>query len=576
MTLAQFMAAHDATVAGAGSGSFRMLVDPSVVAAFEGLVSALLAGDLDVARAFILALETLEVHYRLVEVTGLSGGPVYGFLEAVSPGDPDYTGWGAALFRTGASGYRVYGAPHVWADLHSEDVAAQGFGDDSGAAALLLAGTHRDAVGDGNANGYADSDVAHETQNLFHLATAYLAGRGQAADAPYWFIQIHGSADLASEPDITGSNGADLPIMDAASPLVGVDDFIDTRHNVVSGVWGWWEGAGDDQDGDYALRGTTNAQGDLLEGMGLRDSFMHFEIEWSLRNAYHVGSGAGYDGVLDLLDALRSATGTTPFPTPSPTRTATSTPTVTSTCTPTNTPTMTVTWTGSWTPPPTSTPTPTPTATSTATPTATPSATPTDPATSTASPTPTATTTATASATPTRTATPTDTPSPTSTDTNAPTATWTCTPTPSATLTAGASSTPTATGTLTPTGTATPLPTSTPTGTSTPTPSASAESPTPTSTPIPPWTLYPNPVTGPGPVLLRLEGVGSGDRIEVDVFTTAFRKVLAASEVASAPGAVVVRLEPSDFRGGFPANGVYHVRVVTRGERRAFKLLVLR
>ncbi len=599
MTLAQFMEAHDATVAGAGSGFFLPLDDPIIEAAFEGLLGALQVGDLAAARAFVEALETRSAHFRLVEITDLSGGPVYGFLEDAHPGDPGYTGWGAALFRTAPSGYRVYGAPHVWADLHTEDIAAQGFGDDVGAAALLLAGTHRDAVGDLNTNGYSDSDVAHETKNLYHHLTATLAEQGLSAGTPYWFIQVHGAADMASEPDITASNGADAPGMNAASPLVLVDDEIDTRNNVVSGVWGWWEGAGDDQDGDYALRATTNLQGDLLETMGLRDSFMHFEIEWTLRNAYHAGTGAGYDGVLDLLEALRGVVGTGPFPTPTPTRTATAT----GTATPTETPTFSFTPTQSATPSPTRSATVTFTGTWTALPTDTATFTRTPSDTPTASWTPTAT--ATSSATPSSTSTASDTPTLSPTSSSTPSPTDSMTPTASLTATQSAtpsltrSPTPMASPSLTATPTHTPTVSPPPTATGTPTVTVSpTNSPVPTSTstpftlsPTPSWSstphsalptpndpfiLFPNPVTETGPVHLRVSGVEAGDTLEVDVFTTAFRKILSRVDIATSSGSVDLRLDPADFKGGFPANGLYHVRIVTRWERRTLKLIVLR
>jgi len=70
--------------------------------------------------------------------------------------------------------------------------------------------------------------------------------------------------------------------------------------------------------------------------------------------------------------------------------------------------------------------------------------------------------------------------------------------------------------------------------------------------------------------------VEAGDTLEVDVFTTAFRKILSRVDIATSSGSVDLRLDPADFKGGFPANGLYHVRIVTRWERRTLKLIVLR
>ena len=59
-------------------------------------------------------------------------------------------------------------------------------------------------------------------------------------------------------------------------------------------------------DGLYTLCATQNRQGWMLEERGMRDSFMHFEIERSAREDYAAGAGPGFDGVGTLLDAIRS------------------------------------------------------------------------------------------------------------------------------------------------------------------------------------------------------------------------------------------------------------------------------
>ena len=513
MTFAEYMNAYSAGIAGAGSGDFRMLDDPVIALLFENMTDALLAGTPGAAQPILLVLDALGVHYRLVSITDLSEGPVYGFVETALPGDADFTGWGAVLFRTSATGYRVWSAPHPQADLYTEDIAAEGFESDPGGAVLLLAGAHRDALGDLNANGFSDSDAAHETGNLFHLLTTHLASKGLDAGAPYWFIQIHGSADLSTEPDIVGSSGADAPVLTGTSALVRVDDEVDTRGNALMGVWGWWEGTGDDQDGDYLLRATTNVQGDVLEAMGMRDSFMHFEIERTARDSYHAGAGAGYDGVLDLLAALRQELGTVAFPTPFPT------------VTPTPSPTMTPTFTGSWTPFPTDTASPTATSTGTAT------------STSTASPT----------ASPT--ATGTDTPTPTPTDTLSMTAT--VSPTPS----------------LTPSWTMT----SSSTATSSPSTPASS-----TPTPLLEMAVHvwPNPLTEGDSVQIRLEPE-VGEAVEAVLYTVAYRRVV-RFDLALTPGARTWVLTLRDASDKPLANGLYYLLLRTDTGEHVLKILILR
>jgi hypothetical protein len=168
----------------------------------------------------------------------------------------------------------------------------------------MFAGAHRHAGADTDADGWKDSDVAHDTENLFHELTVYIANRGQAGSTRYWFAQIHGASDRASEPTIVGSNGADAPVLTSDSPLVQIDGAVDAAEYMTMGVCGWDEGAGDEEDGNYLLCATTNIQGDLLESLGLRQTFKHFEIERHARDDYHSGSGPGYDGILNLLQAI--------------------------------------------------------------------------------------------------------------------------------------------------------------------------------------------------------------------------------------------------------------------------------
>ena len=293
-------------------------------------------------------------------------------------------------------------------------------------------------------------------------------------------------------------------------------------------------------------------------------------------------------------------------PTPSPTRTATSSPTFspsatasrTASSTVTNTASLTATATrtnttvnsptnsataspiASMTPTATKTATVTPSLTASPTPTATPSATPANSLTNSPTFTPTSSATAsptpTASKTPTATKTATVTPSLTASPT--PTATGTPSATPANSLTNSPTFTPTPSATRTPTA----PDTVTPTATSTPTPSLTITSTpalSPTSSPngVVIGLPYPNPVMGSGPVTVQVQAP-AGSTVEWSVFTTAFRKIVDASQTV--PGnhfALVWNLE-DQWRKPV-ASGLYYLRVQVTGlakTSKVLKVLVLR
>ncbi len=289
--------------------------------------------------------------------------------------------------------------------------------------------------------------------------------------------------------------------------------------------------------------------------------------------------------------------------TPTPTNTVTNTDSPTITSTPTNTNVITPTYTGTATNTPTSTATNTATKTATSTPTnsLTDTATPTATATATASTTPTpsptetpsATLTATLSASPTATTTASNTATKTTTPTTTSTLTPTVTTTPTDTLVNTATQTATATPTSSWTNTATHTATASATSTLTPTPSStSTNSPTPaltaiataTSTVLPSSTstpsgnkgvvIYPNPVTGPTVNVLPPAYTGVSN-VEVEIFTTAFRKVQEET-FPNVPSGTAVRVQLTDRWGTPLANGLYYVVVIVDGHRSFGKLLVLR
>ncbi len=323
----QFLVRFKDSIAGEDSDQFEPL-DAAFEPQFETLLTALLAADLPGADAILTDLEAAGVRYTRTEVTlAASGEVVNGIMERVCPGHTDYLGWGAVLVRSAGTCIAVYQAPHVRADQYSEDITVRAFADDPGACVALFAGAHRNANGTGGL-----ADVAHHMDNLFHALTLNLAGLEAGSDPDvterHWFIQLHGSKDRPDDPTIVGSNGAGIndqpdnihpPDLTCEHPLVQVDAAVDAAMNATMGVWGWGL-PGDNacnpetgqEDGAYDLAATTNEQGDELEVLGLRDCFMHFEIERTARDEYHAEAGPGHEGVLDLLAAVRNTLGGEP------------------------------------------------------------------------------------------------------------------------------------------------------------------------------------------------------------------------------------------------------------------------
>jgi rhamnogalacturonan endolyase len=266
--------------------------------------------------------------------------------------------------------------------------------------------------------------------------------------------------------------------------------------------------------------------------------------------------------------------------TPSSTVSSTSTTTATSTVTDSPSPSGTPTFTPTGTLPPTNSPTSTGTSTASATATASSSmtftptltATPsnTDSLTPTASSTATHTPSATATASPVNTGTASA--SPTRTGTSTATSTFTNTKTPTASSTETFTLTASLTSTMTPTFTFSQ--TFTPTGTST-----TVNSVTPTRTSTPTGTgvvvLFPNPVTGPGPVTLQIHLSNPG-QVSISVFTTAFRRVNEIT-LSNVPAGITNEALPLTDKEGTPlANGLYYVVVNTPQGRFVVKLMVLR
>jgi hypothetical protein len=88
--------------------------------------------------------------------------------------------------------------------------------------------------------------------------------------------------------------------------------------------------------------------------------------------------------------------------------------------------------------------------------------------------------------------------------------------------------------------------------------------------------LYPNPLKGPGPVTVRIYLPAPAQEIDIQIFTTAFRKVNEIRLTQVPAGETDYSLNVTDRWGKALANGFYYVVVTIDGKRTIGKLLILR
>jgi hypothetical protein len=86
--------------------------------------------------------------------------------------------------------------------------------------------------------------------------------------------------------------------------------------------------------------------------------------------------------------------------------------------------------------------------------------------------------------------------------------------------------------------------------------------------------VYPNPVSGNGPVNLHIPITGLSE-VKVEMFTLAFRKVLSLPVIHLNPGQDLP-LPLQDSWGGNLSDGIYYVAVTVNGKRSIAKLLILK
>ena len=87
--------------------------------------------------------------------------------------------------------------------------------------------------------------------------------------------------------------------------------------------------------------------------------------------------------------------------------------------------------------------------------------------------------------------------------------------------------------------------------------------------------IYPNPVPGDS-FNIQITGMATTDKVDVQIQTTAFRKVNELTFHSQGPGTANLVVPATDSTGAALANGVYYVIVRTEGVRIILKLMVLR
>ena len=87
--------------------------------------------------------------------------------------------------------------------------------------------------------------------------------------------------------------------------------------------------------------------------------------------------------------------------------------------------------------------------------------------------------------------------------------------------------------------------------------------------------VYPNPLKEGVTATVRVK-LDSPGWIQIKVFTLAFRKIYEDTQLDLAAGTRDIPLDIGQFKGSFPANGLYYLLVRTPGRQWNVKFLILR
>jgi hypothetical protein len=219
---------------------------------FADLASAMSADDLEEASRSADFLDYTLVWYEDIP----TGRRLLMAREEEVPARTAKRGWGTIVVDPGGTDLIVE-VPHPLFDIDTPEVGVELF-EQTGAKALLLAGTHRYSWADGRA------DVAHATGTPFDAAhKALLAAR--------FVVQPHGFHAREDDryPDIVLSAGV------APAPI-GIRSVYRSMNSAGIDI-GLFDGRGRYKD----LAGTRNLQGTSTREVG--GEFVHVELAWHVR-----------------------------------------------------------------------------------------------------------------------------------------------------------------------------------------------------------------------------------------------------------------------------------------------------
>jgi len=217
---------------------------------------------------------TLASVYHLTEFTDISSGRSYCVL--MESGDVDGNGkvdkgWGTFIVDPAATRELNIAIPHPFDDSRTQD---QGLGifAATNSRSFLLAGARRelgdkrDCPGDDEQDMCFASDVAHNEDTMFFVATQELAAFYGARD---WAqLQFHGNA-RCSATDIHMSYGVRIPI-------TGTDKLSVLKSKLREHHPDWIVTLFGEPGNPCPLNGTTNVEGQLLNAAAPRH-FIHIE-----------------------------------------------------------------------------------------------------------------------------------------------------------------------------------------------------------------------------------------------------------------------------------------------------------
>ncbi|WP_336922691.1 hypothetical protein [Streptomyces sp. JWR5-1] len=215
-------------------------------------VGHVLDGDLDGA-----ARRLADVDFTVRTFTDSATGRRTAEVADAADGGEATRGWGRVYVDLGAAVHWSVQVPHPVADVATEDLGVDVLRSRPGGV-LVLAGTHRDAGRDGEA------DAAHRRDTVFHAVCRELVRRGLPG------VQLHGFADdsVPGEDAVVSTGRGDDALPDARA----LADALRERGLDVCRAWA----------SRCELEGRTNRQGRTAAEHGV--PFVHLELSRGVRD----------------------------------------------------------------------------------------------------------------------------------------------------------------------------------------------------------------------------------------------------------------------------------------------------